>query len=414
MSKKPKESDEKSDIVKEAEKDIKEAPEHKTEAKSNPDKSKSKKTKLYLIVGISAAVLLLLAILLITVLTGSSNMTAAKLINSYAKDKPYIEKIIELDDPDGLAGNDNEYATKSSWDDSRLDNIIEDHAGTVEVFKNEKDAEIREWYLDKVLEKCTQHISAQKYGKAMFEQVCGSLGYGTTYRNKNVILRLSRTYSVEQISEYKSGFNDIVKKYKTPEVDIPSDEKIASLKEQKEEKLEQLFSQQEEEMKSGLDGIANDMNNAIDTAMTSLEEAALEELKENLAYVKTIPYFSDKISTWEQKITEISDKITQNKADEARRAEEAERAKKTAKTRTFSAGTYTVGTDIDSGVYNITAVSGRGNCFVYNSSDRLQINEMMSSSGGNYYITNYSNAYLGTGYKIEITSTLTLRFEAVR
>ena len=127
-----------------------------------------------------------------------------------------------------------------------------------------------------------------------------------------------------------------------------------------------------------------------------------------------IPYFSDKISTWEQKITEISDKITQNKADEARRAEEAEQAKKTAKTRTFSAGTYTVGTDIDSGVYNITAVSGRGNCFVYNSSDRLQISEMMSSSGGNYYITNYSNAYLGTGYKIEITSTLTLRFEAVR
>lgn len=412
MPKKPKESDEKSEITKEAEKEVKKAPEHKAEAKLDSDKLKNKKVKLYLIVGISAAVLLLLVIL-ITVFTGNSNMTAAKLINSYAKDKPYIEKIIELDDPDGLAGNDNEYVTKSSWDDSRLDDIVEDHAGTVEVFKNEKDAEIREWYLDKVSEKCTQHISAQKYGKAMFEQVCGSLGYGTTYRNKNVVLRLSRAYSDEQISEYKSGFNDMIKKYNISGTDTPSDEKIASLKEQKEEKLEQLFNQQEEEMKNGLDGIANDMDSAIDTAMTSLEETALEELKENLAYVKTIPYFSDKIPAWEQKITEISNNIAQNKADEARRAEEAEQARKAAKTRTFSAGTYRVGTDIDSGTYNILAVGGRGNCFVYNSSDRLQVNEMMSSSGGDYYITNYSNVYLGAGYTIKITGTLTLKFEAV-
>ena len=414
MPKDPK--DKKEDPAKQVKKDeaAKNAPDPKTEAKPSPDKPKNQKKKLFLIIGISTAVLVLIVTTLVIILLNiNSEMTAAKLINTYAKDKAYIEKIIEEDDPDGIAGHDNEYVTKSSWDDNRLEAIVEDHAGTIEVFKNEKDAEIREWYLYKVSEKCTEHISIQKYGRDLFEQVCGSLGYGTLYRNKNVVLRLSQAYSDAQVSEYKSGFNEIIKGYKTPEKDIPSEEMVNNLKELREEKLEQLFNEQEKELKNGLDGIANDMDNAIEATTTSLNESDLDELKDNLAYVKAVPYFSDKIPAWEQKITDLANRITQHKADEAKKEKEAEQAKKAAKTRVFSAGTYKVGTDIDSGTYNIIAVSGRGNCFTYNASDRLQINEMMSSSGGNYYITNYSNAYLGVGYKIEIKGTLTLRFEAV-
>ena len=376
-----------------------EAAQNDTKTKSDFAKPKKRK-KVFLAVGISVVVIAALVAVLVIVLNMNSELTAAKLINEYAKDKPYIQNIIEEDDPDGIAGTDNQYASKSSWDDSRLGDIVEEHAGTVEVFKNEKDAALREWYLNKVPEKCAQYISAQKFGKEFSKQVCGNLSYGVLYRNKTVVLRLSGAYSEEQISEYKSGFNSLIKKYNISETDIPSDEEVENIKKEKEEDLELFSSSQEKEMEAGFDDMAKDMDSSINDALISLDETDLSNLKENLEYLKTIPYFSDKIAAWEEKVAEVANKIAQSKA-----------AAKAAKTRTFSAGKYTVGKDIDAGTYNITAVSGSGNLFVYNISGRSTINEIMSPEDSRFYIANYKNAYLGSGYEIEILSTLVLRFE---
>ena len=68
----------------------------------------------------------------------------------------------------------------------------------------------------------------------------------------------------------------------------------------------------------------------------------------------------------------------------------------------FSAGNYIVGIDIPSGIYNVSLVSGGGNCFAGN------MNEIFGTS--EYSIKEYKNLTLSSGDTIEITSTLKLKF----
>lgn len=219
----------------------------------------------------------------------------------------------------------------------------------------------------------------------------------------------------EQVSEYKSTFNSLIKNFRIVETDVPTDEEMSELKKEKEESIEQIMSQQESALINNLDGLASDMDSDVDKALAASNptDASLADLQDSLSYLKTVPYFSDKIAAWEQNVDAVSEKIAQNKAEEARKAEEEEKARKAAKTRTFSAGKYVVGRDIDSGTYNIVAVNGSGNLFVHDIFGSSTVNEIMSPSGGSFYLTNYNNAYLGGGYDIEIKGTLVVKFEAV-
>ena len=92
--------------------------------------------------------------------------------------------------------------------------------------------------------------------------------------------------------------------------------------------------------------------------------------------------------------------------------EERERQEKLAqRTRVFTAGTYIVGTDIEPGTYNMIAVSGRGNCYVESTS---RVIETFTPGGDRWAIDNYKNVILSSGGTIEVTSTLQIKFEAVR
>lgn len=91
--------------------------------------------------------------------------------------------------------------------------------------------------------------------------------------------------------------------------------------------------------------------------------------------------------------------------------EERERKEKLAqKERTFTAGIYTVGTDIEPGTYNMVAVSGRGNCYVKSNSSVI---ETFTPGGDRWAIDNYKNVVLTTGGTIEVTSTLQIKFQPV-
>lgn len=88
-----------------------------------------------------------------------------------------------------------------------------------------------------------------------------------------------------------------------------------------------------------------------------------------------------------------------------------EKKKKLAqKEKTFTAGTYTVGIDIEPGKYNMIAIAGRGNCFVYSSS---KVIETFTPGGDDWAIDNYKNVVLTAGGTIEVTSTLQIKFEPV-
>lgn len=110
-------------------------------------------------------------------------------------------------------------------------------------------------------------------------------------------------------------------------------------------------------------------------------------------------------------------KETTRKEIEIAKKEQEEQLKKEqeesriARERTFSAGKYIVGTDIDIGKYDIIASSGDGLLFISGGSYESNINEMMGVTDPGFYIPQYSNATLSIGQEIEITSSLVLMFK---
>ena len=81
------------------------------------------------------------------------------------------------------------------------------------------------------------------------------------------------------------------------------------------------------------------------------------------------------------------------------------------KERVFTAGNYSVGTDIDPGTYNIIALSGMGNCYV---DSITSVIETFTPGGDTYAIDHYNNAKLSYGGTIEVTSTLKVKFEPIK
>lgn len=76
---------------------------------------------------------------------------------------------------------------------------------------------------------------------------------------------------------------------------------------------------------------------------------------------------------------------------------------------TLTAGNYVVGEDIKAGKYDAIAQSGKGNLFVRGTTS---VNEMLGVTDSQYYIKNYNNITLKDGDTIEITSSLSVLFQA--
>lgn len=71
----------------------------------------------------------------------------------------------------------------------------------------------------------------------------------------------------------------------------------------------------------------------------------------------------------------------------------------------ISAGYYTVGTDIESGTYDVQWVSGQGNFFVRGKND---VNEIFSGRD-DFGIREYKNMKISTGDEVEIKSSLKVK-----
>lgn len=273
-----------------------------TKKNATPTKQKAHKVK-YVAIGVGAGILIIL--LLIFIIGGNSTMTAAKLIKQYAKNADYVTDIIEKDDPDGLMGDENQYTSKSSWNDSRLKDIIEPHAGTVEVFRNEEDAKLREWYINEVNASCERHVAVEKYGPEVHDGACNTTGYGTLYRNKTVLLRLSRSYSQEQVAEYERAFDELIQKFDVAESNIPSQEKIEQIKQQKETEIESTHAEAEEKLKSNLDAKADDFEKTVNDAAADINKADTAKLREDMEQFRSVPYLADRVANWEKQINDI-------------------------------------------------------------------------------------------------------------
>ncbi len=440
----------------------KKSPENKKTINTSESKNSKKSKVLRIVIAIGGLIIIAIACgFLIPFLVDRLNISSDKILERFAEKHSYvvdIENYTTETDPNGIMGNENAYISKSSWGDNRLESIPEGVAGTMEVFRNTKDAEIREWKLNYTKENCRNYITPEKYGEELSDYVCNGLSYGTIYRNSVVVIRLTRALSDEQVEEYKHGFDDLISGFIINESNTPTDEKVEELKKDIEKDTAASFEGQVKSFEDDLNNLADDFEKQIKAATESLSDDDYAELKDSLNYVKTIPFFSDKLDKWTTSVKNVKNKITEKKnavianinnrlsaiasslsESELSKVKEdiknitdpyydsykekweskissietsIERKKLAAKNRTFSAGKYTVGSDIESGTYDIIAVRGSGNLFIYNSSQRLDVNEVMDVYGRYGFSTKYNNEYLGYGYTIEIRSDLVLKFEA--
>ncbi|MFC7371119.1 hypothetical protein ACFQPF_05470 [Fictibacillus iocasae] len=111
----------------------------------------------------------------------------------------------------------------------------------------------------------------------------------------------------------------------------------------------------------------------------------------------------------EKKQEEAKAKEAAEKAAVEKKAEEEKaKAALAARTKTFSAGQYVVGRDIEPGMYDTLAVSGDGN-FIVTSDYDLKVNEMFGTSGG-FYNPAFKNLHLEEGDVIELNNNLKVKF----
>ena len=385
---------------------------NKSKEKAEP-KTKKKHTGLIVSLIISGIVILAaVAVVLFFVFRKETDISTTKIMERIAQKLPSITDVInysEVDDPNEIMGQPNQYTSKSSWEDNRIYHSSE-FAGTIEVFNNTKDAELREQHLAKYRESCEQAVSAEKYGSAI------KSGWNCedyrVFRKDAVVIRLSVAFSENQMNEYMTEFENIIDKFVVPEKDVPSLERINELREQSTKQLEDAYSVAFKEIESGLDEMINTYIDKLDSLLVTLNEDELAGAKEELKFYKEASYFSAKIPEIEQKIKDIENKIAEKKKQDEEAAAKAEAEQLAKKNRTLSTGRYEVCSDIESGTYDVTATSGSGNLYVDSTSYSHYVNEIMSSDGSYGWIKEYKNMILSCGDTLQIKNGLTIRITA--
>lgn len=382
---------------------------------------KKKKNHKPLLIGIIAGVIALaaVAVILFFVFRKESDINTTKIMSKLSEKISTITDITnysEANDPNGILGQENQYASKSSWEDNRLSEHSSDYAGTIEVFNNTKDAELREWKFNKVKEACESRVTLEKYGSAVMSGwVCNDY---KMIRKNTVIIRLSSNFTDEQISEYEKALNEIIDRFTIPNTNVPSADRVNELRKETEDTIDSTIDEQEKGLQEGLDEILSNYEATLDAIAESLNEDELAEAKETLSFFKEASYFAPKIAGLEQKIKNIENKIAENKKQAADAAAKAEQEKLAKKNKTLGSGKYTACTDIDSGTYDVTAVSGNGNLYVSGSNNLDHyVNELMGANDSYKaygYIKEYKNMTLSCGDVLEIKNGLTVRITATR
>lgn len=385
--------------------------------KSKIKKEQKNVKRKYLIIGSLVGVVVLVAVVVALVfgLKKDSDINTTKIMTSLAKKITTVTDIInysEANDPNGIMGQADQYTSKSSWEDSRITEHDSEFAGTIEVFSNTKDAELREWKINNTKEACERNITAEKYGSTIKSGWNCKEYY--MFRKNTVVVRLSMSFNNEQIAEYEKVLNSIIDGFVVPEENVPTLERINELRKQDEENLSTIILEQEKKLQEGLDDILLTYSNKLDAILESLNEDELASAKDELEFFKEASYFSSKIADLEQKINNIEDKIANQKKQAEEAAARAETEKLAQKNRRLGSGKYETCVDVDSGTYDVTAVSGGGNLFVHSDKYSRYVNELMHASGSYGWSKEYKNMTLSCGDVLEIKNGLVIQLTAKR
>lgn len=388
----------------------------KPKVAENEDKSKNKSRKpLIISCIIGAALILIVGVTLFFLLRKDSDINTTKIMSKLSGEIASIKDITnfsEANDPNGVLGQENQYSSKSSWEDSRLAEHASEYAGTIEVFDNAKDAELREWKLNRSAEACDMRFTIEKYGSA-FKEGANCKSY-LIIRKNTVVYRLSADFTEDQVNDYKTKLDKIIDGFVVPDKNTPSAERISELRKETEDTLDATLDETEKDVQKGMDEILQQYEDTLDAIAVSLNEDELAEAKETLSFFKEASYFSSKIAGLEKKISDIETKIAESKRQAEETAAREAQEKLAQKNKRLGSGKYTACTDVDSGTYDVTAVSGSGNLYVNSSNLNHYVNELMDVNGSYGWNKEYKNMVLSCGDVLEIKNGLTVQITAKR
>jgi hypothetical protein len=407
----------------------------------------NKRDKIFLIIGI--LILFLLFILIFFVGMKKYNYDAITISKKMKKEISTIKKYKKVD-PDNIVSKKYEYIQKTYIYDDKIKYSVNDWleaSASIEVFKNKDDAKLRYDYLMKIYDLYSKNITKKEFGEKIVKKVPSNKNL---ILNGNVLLRINENASNTKINEYKNILNKILKKNKYEKSNY-SKSKLSKerkrrtkkafemIKETRNSLIDQLnekMTEYEEEIEKNIDNnfdlledmikdyknttvvlekynilmskinekrqsYINQTNTRIDNLYNSLDKNELNSI-ENEINDKTDDYYSDYKSNWKLKLQDISEKIKEKEKQEAI----------VRKTKVLSNGFYTVGTDIEGGTYDLIAISNGGNLFIYTSSGRLFVNEIMGVGDSRFYTKTFSNVHLSYGDTIKIQGGVTIKFQA--
>ena len=89
------------------------------------------------------------------------------------------------------------------------------------------------------------------------------------------------------------------------------------------------------------------------------------------------------------------------------------------KSKTLLEGSWTVGSNIEEGIYNLHALSGNGNLYIKTDKNRLKVNILMGvgnqyNTKNNVYLKDYNNVTLEKGDIITIGKDMKIKFNAIK
>ncbi|GEM_PF-5408707 len=364
--------------------------------------------KVLKIAGISIAALIVLLIIIGTLIPSAysakeitDKMASAMSKNTGSNNISDIVEYSESTDPNKLLGKEGQYIGKTSFKDKRLKSTNDNPlGGTIEVFDSLQALELRKYSIETVYA-----LSEQSFEKFGSYSVYGP-GQMTMFVENNAILRIdSAGLDENAINAYGTAFKQVMNTNKDfKDKTIMTDSELASKKDEIYNKIELLIADNVKQLEDKLTEIKSNVETAVVKAEKSLNRTDLSDAKDAVAGVYA-DYFSAEVKNWNSRLTTVDNKIVA--AEKAAIQKELD-----ARTKTLSAGKYTVGKDIKPGLFDAIAVSGHGNLFIHSSGGSLKVNEMMGTTDPRWYIKKYSNISLSNGDQIEITSTLKIKFQA--
>lgn len=300
--------------------------------------------------------------------------------------------------------------SKVIFKDSRIEEDEEEYiAGSISVFKNTKQANLYKERVEDKLRITREKITLEEYGYLTTTITY----YEYIVVNKNAVLRLNDEFLDMEKESYKTVFDNVVNKCRYTQENIPSNEEMTKIVIDSQKDIEESI----ERFKDSSNIFVKEMGEFIDKEIkelkTNLKSDILEEIRETIKELYHGNLFTKHREKWDKELKTIEESIAK-KAKEAEAKKKAEELRK--RTKTLSTGNYRVGEDIEPGKYDAIAKSGNGNFFVYGTGEfDLKVNEIFGVGDGFFdelYNKTYSGLRLETGDRIEITSGLSILFQA--